>query len=539
MAEQIQIFQTQAVNFTDTSSGGQPPLSRLWSFQGGSISSATGATATVYYSNPGLYNVSLTVTDSLDTSKILTKTNLVNVSPAYVTSDFTGTPTSSVLMSTPINFVDVSTGQPQAPDTWSWNIAGVTSTSQNFSFSGFNDWFSIGGVSGDSPGHVISVNAQLTASRGGLSDVNVKSFPVTKIGPAETNWINSGGSTGAWVIDSSFSFEMNGLVPLNTSDISYPGTDIIYNLGLSGGSQNIDKFHTTTEDATLTYTGGILPSNTGICESPGYIIIEDSLYASGFPSIEYGQFISPALVNNLYFTSQQLDSAYNGNYIVGYSYSQALIEDCVNSRYPQTNSGQAPSLNKVFPFNEAFGTDEYPVVPSQTYYYQTSGTTGTYQIIIDVDFFGGTAASATVNFTANSGLGNEPGGGLQGFYYVMQDIGPNLGVATQINNAIASSSIPGGTSSIEAYASPIYNTKTGGLTGDYYGLSLQFKNVNIQTVTITDNSDLLNPLALTFPFSLSNSNPAPATCTGIIGTMDLSSYTPGFGTRLDYGGSIY
>ena len=55
MAEQIEIYQNQAVNFTDTSNGGLPPLSRLWNFQGGSIASATGATATVFYTNAGLY----------------------------------------------------------------------------------------------------------------------------------------------------------------------------------------------------------------------------------------------------------------------------------------------------------------------------------------------------------------------------------------------------------------------------------------------------------------------------------------------------
>jgi PKD repeat protein len=97
MAEQIQIYQNQAVNFADTSSGGQPPLSRLWAFSGGSISSATGATATVFYTNPGLYNVTLTVTDSVGTSKSLVENNLINVSAAYILSNFTGTKNKKLL----------------------------------------------------------------------------------------------------------------------------------------------------------------------------------------------------------------------------------------------------------------------------------------------------------------------------------------------------------------------------------------------------------------------------------------------------------
>ena len=134
MSEQIQIYQNQAVNFADTSSGGQPPLSRLWAFSGGSISSATGATATVFYANPGLYNVTLTVTDSVGTSKSLVETNLINVSAAFILSNFTGTPTSALLMSTPVNFVDASTGEPQPPDTFSWNIGGNVFATQNVSY---------------------------------------------------------------------------------------------------------------------------------------------------------------------------------------------------------------------------------------------------------------------------------------------------------------------------------------------------------------------------------------------------------------------
>lgn len=545
MSGEIQIYQNQAVNFTDTSSGGQPPLSRLWNFQGGSIASATGATATVFYTNPGQYNVSLTITDSLSTTKTLVETNLINVSSSFLTANFTGTPTATILMSTLINFVDASTGEPQGPTAWAWNIQGDSYSSQNVSFTGFDDWFAIGGVPGNAPGEIISVSAQLTASNGALSDVEIKDFAVTKIGPEEINYINSlgsTGSTGSWSLQSQFSFVMSGGVPLVTNDISYPGTDIIYEIDLSGGPQQINKFHTTTEDASLIFTGGILPNDVGICQSNGYLIIDDLIYTSGLPEIDQGQYISPFLpgINSLYFTSSLLDNSYNGSYSGGsYLYSQALVEDCVNSEYPQTNSGQGPSFGNFFPINEAGGTDFHPVVPSPLYYI-TNGGTGVYQIVIQATYFDTNVDFCVVNFNANSGTGNEPGG-ASGFY-VMQDVSGQTGAASQINLAI-NASFPGGTGQIEAYADPIYNTFSGGGTGDYYGLSLQIKDRFIKEIEIIDNSQSLNTInsgtPISFPFAKTLLTPSSQTCSGIIGFIDLIDYTNNFGTRINYGGSIF
>ena len=547
MAEQIQIYQNQAVNFADTSSGGQPPLSRLWTFSGGSISSATGATATVYYTNPGLYNVTLTVTDSVGTSKSLVETNLINVSAAFILSNFTGTPTSALLMSTPVNFVDASTGEPQPPDTFSWNIGGNVFATQNVSFSGFDDWFSIGGIPGDAPGDTISVSAQLTASKALLTDTEVKSFPVTKIGAEETTYINTRGNP-FYDNDSVFTVEMSGAVPLVTSDIpSYSGSDIVYKLTTNNATQPLTGFHTTTENVTLTYSGGINPIDTGLCESNGYLIVDDFLYGSGLTQIVDGQYITPDIVpgiTGLYFTSSQLDNAYNGVYNPSgnYAYSLSLIQDVVNSLYPQTNSGQAVSLNTTFETNEKWGTDEYPVVISPMGISSLSGgLTGSYIINLTVNYVSGSPQTASIQFNANGGIGNEIGG--SGLYYVMQDTaGPLLGVASMINLGIVAG-ISGGTGTLEAFASPIYNTNiSGGLTGDYNGLSLKIKSLNVSSISITDNSQALFSLTspnIIPPFGFSNSVPSPTTCTGILMNLNISSYVSSFGTQLNYGGSIY
>ena len=542
MAEQISIYQTQAINFTDTSSGGLAPLSRLWAFPGGSITSATGATATVFYNTTGNFTVSLTITDGAGTVKTELKTNLVKVDPAFISANFTGTPTSTLLMSTPINFVDTTTGQPSGPNTWSWDIQGYSYSTQNVSFPGFDDWFAIGGMPGDSPGHIIPANVSLTASNGALVDTESKGFSVAKIGPLETNWINSRGITGPWATDSLFSVEMNGAVPLVTSDIGYPGSEIIYSINLNSPpfTQNINSFHTTTENSTFYLTGMPNPEAIGLNQTSGYIIIDDLLYLSGQTQIMDGQYITPGLVDKIYFTAPLIDSAYNGSYNGnGFAYSLALVESVCNSLYPQTNSGQAPSFNCVFPTNSAFGSQDSPIVPS----FQQLTNLGVpipYQVGLQVRFFGGALSTTLVSMTDNGGVGNEISG--PGDWYVMQDTIGGTGVASMLNSGIASS-IPGGTGSLEFYTSPIYNTNVGGPgpTGDYHGLSLQIKNRNISSVNIIDNSFQIFILySVNFPpFAYSFSSPTPSTCSGLMKNIELASYTPEFGTRIEYGASIY
>ena len=542
MSEQITIYQTQSINFTDTSSGGLSPFARLWSFPGGSITSATGATATVYYNTPGDFNVSLTITDSAGTVKTEAKPNLVKVDPAFISANFSGTPTSTILMSTPINFVDTSTGQPSGPNAWAWDIQGSYFATQNVSFTGFDDWFAIGGVPGDQPGEVRSVTASLTASIGALSDIETKSFSVTKIGPLETNWINSRGSTGAWVTDSVFSVEMNGSVPLVTSDIGYPGSEIIYKIDLSGGTQNITSFHTTTEKSNFYLTGcSNADPSTGLTNSTGYLIIDNQLYLSGFTQIQDGQFVTPGLVNSLYFTSQFLDQAYSGAGLPGYAYSLGLINEIANSLYPQTNSGQGPSFNKDFPANQAYLSTDSPCVISPTGLTSIGAGGAIYTVTLRVYFFGGATQNVIIPMSANLGVGNEIG--AAGSFYVMQDTMGGTGVASMINSQIATT-VAGGTATVEAYTSPLYNTNVGagiGPTADYEGISVKVKSRNVQKIQFSDNSATINFLYGTNvpPFTVSISNPSPTTCSGMMQTLDLTTYTPEFGTRLEYGATIY
>jgi|GEM_PF-541376 len=66
-----------AVNFTDMSF--YPPETWAWSFPGGTPSSSTAQNPTVTYSNPGVYNVTLTVTLSGAAPSTITKTAYIDV----------------------------------------------------------------------------------------------------------------------------------------------------------------------------------------------------------------------------------------------------------------------------------------------------------------------------------------------------------------------------------------------------------------------------------------------------------------------------
>ena len=535
MAEQILIYQTQAVNFTDSSFGGLPPLSRVWSFPGGSITSATGATATVFYTVPGTYNVSLTVTDTVGTIKTETKSGLVKVDPGSVTASFTRSPNTNLIMSQPVSFIDTSTGVPVSPSSWNWNIAGgIYATSDVILSGGFNDWFAIGGTSGDSPGDSITVTATLTASAGALSSTTSQNFAVSKIGTAETSYINTDGVALLYTNDSLFSVVMNGGVPLVTSDISYPGNDIIYELDLSTGSQNIDNFHVTTEDSTLTFSGGPDLANGGITSSSGYIIIEDSLYTSGFVQIVDGQYISPGLVNKIYFTCPSLDLLYNQPD----QWDVNLIDTVVNSQYPLTLTAQSSLVGFQFPISFITPTPLNPILYSPKFITDLGFPGLSYSVRLYV-VISGITNSVNVFFNDNSGQGNENGGADD--FYVMQDTGGGNGVATQLNAAIISS-IPGGLNTVEFVTDRDYSVLSGADPANYEGLALLIKDTNVDSVFMTDNSQTLTtttgyPFA---PFGWNVASPSPINCTGIIiSTIDLNSYRDSLGTRLQYGGSIY
>ena len=158
------------VTFTDQSIGS--PTSWTWSFPGGTPSSYIGAAPpAITYAAAGTYDVTLTVSDGIDTDPE-TKTGYISVQ--NVIANFSGTPTSVVIGNT-VTFTDNSSCNPTA---WSWSFPGGTPAT----------------ATGVGP-HVITYNTlgtydvSLTVTKAGSNDTELKTGYIT-VAPPEFNMTN-------------------------------------------------------------------------------------------------------------------------------------------------------------------------------------------------------------------------------------------------------------------------------------------------------------------------------------------------------------
>jgi PKD repeat protein len=122
------------VQFNDLSTGS--PTNWNWSFDDGNFSTLQDPPH--IYAYPGLFNVSLNVTNSAG-SNTLTRNNYINVTSTAIspTANFTGTPTSGVVPMS-VQFTDLSTG---GPTNWNWsfgdgNFSNLQSPSHIYAFPG-------------------------------------------------------------------------------------------------------------------------------------------------------------------------------------------------------------------------------------------------------------------------------------------------------------------------------------------------------------------------------------------------------------------
>lgn len=535
MSSTIQIYETQSVIYTDTTSGGLEPYDRSWTFNGGNISSATGPTAQVRYDNPGTYTATLTVTDFNNVTASNTISNGIEVLSASVNAQYSLSP-SSILMGQSMISSNTSTGLPENPTSYQWQIGGVDyATTTNITIS-YDDWKVVPGADiAANPGDTVSVSISLNATSSYSSDLENKSFNVSKIGIIETDLINkeTQGALYSREVEITNTTQKSGA-------FGYPTDSFIYRLDYSVGSgiQRIDGFHSTRERATLTVTG--LSGNTlfltgGIAPINGYIVVEDALYATGDPEIAVGKYIYQNLSSgapSLLFFADDGTAGNLTDLIDNSNYTVAIVDDILNNIYPQLNSTQSDYYGAVFPFT-SISSGFNPVVYSPTYFDNAGFPGVNYEVNLDI-------SGVVVNCVFNhSSTGNEPGG--NGEFYVMQDFGGVNGVASQLNDAIASA-VPGGTASVEFTAISGYNINSNGTPSDYYGLKMEVKNESIEGVTIEDNSSTLNSLygldLMSFAYKYTGST--TPSCSGIPPTLQLGLldyFTTG--KNIQYGGSIF
>ena len=570
MAESLQIYQYQSVNFTDTSSGASP-LTRSWSFSGGSPSVGTGITAAVFYNVPGDYTVSLTETDFYGTTSTLVKSNLIQVSPTTLVAGISGPSPSSVKMNEGYSLQDSTVGTPFPPTSWTWTLPyGRSATTQNVGVTGYADWNTLTGSYTGAPGSSYTANISLATSNAYLSNSASTAVSVQKLGPSEQLYLNATGpSSPNFVTGLSGGILTNGGIPVPVSFFNYSSPDLIIRLNyLFRGSSNNKNlyFHSDTETATVTMRTGLWSSMYDDVIG-GFLMIQGQIYS-------LYSYLAPDYAINLgfYITEDLTAEFFLGdssglllNLYTNYNYSASLLNYLVNNPYKIAHSGNLQYVNTQNPTNPMTfvgttgGQNFNPVVYSPAYLQNINSPFGTpippfpvYQIYVSVTVGGIPYGGATASIGTIGASGNDPLtlGNSNGGFYTAQDTVNGSGFVSFLNSAI-NSSIPGGTGNIEFSASPIFSCGWSGATGyspsDYYGVALLIKNAALGNlvVTITDNSSTINgyyspPLATPIaPFTANygNSQGSLETCSGLFSTP--LSITPGIiYNPMNFGGSI-
>lgn len=533
MPSTINIYQNQSVLFTDTTGGGVPPYSRLWNFTGGSISSATGATALVSYSNPGSYTATLTVTDDAGVSASFTSSNGIVVNPPTITSSFSRNP-SGALMSQQITFTDTSTGLPAGPTGWQWSAGGSQfATTQNSSRT-YDNWQNVPGASlSDQPGTIINVPISLTASNSFTSNTSTQNVPFSKIGVSEMSILNRDSPGGGYARYADVSY--TGVI---ASSLGYPTLSYVYEIDFASYGTSINNFHSDLENAGIVLTG--LTGKTefvqaGVSSIGGYIIVNDALYMTGSPEIAIGKYIYPALGERKLFFADDGSAGNISNLINSHNWTPSLVASILNNIHPQLNSAQSIYYGVVYP-TSAFNGGRNPIVYSPQYLNALGAPGQSIEIRIAVSM--GSSYVVICNLNGNSGIGSEPGGN----YYTMQDITTKVGVASMLNSSIAASSVPGGTGTIEFFADQSLNIYPGGTPANYYGLRMEVKSRSVTEVELVDNTESLNSsygLSL-FPVFYTFTGSTRPSCTGMTRLLDLTNlqYVSN-GTNITYGNTIY
>jgi PKD repeat protein len=563
MADILQIYQYQTVDFTDTSTGALP-LTRVWGFPGGNPTSSIIDTPNIKYSVPGTYSVTLTETDNFGTTKSLTEVNIIQVSPSSLTAEISGPFPASVKMDEGYQLNDASTGTPFAPTSWAWSLPyGRSSSTQNVGVTGYTDWNTLTGTYSGAPGSTytgnISLTASVTISGTTLNSTSSTTVNVSKLGPGETLYLNATGpdstvySTGL----SGGVLEYPGPVPVIANDFGYPtNNNFIIKLDFSiRGSSNFSNvyFHSTNEVSTLTMVTGLW-SPSFIDVIGGFIIIQGPIYSqfSGLsPSlgINLGNYI---VTNESPFIFMVDETGLLLDLYTNYNYSLSLLSYLLVNPYKKIFSGNIQNINQSgFPgtpmsfIDTGGGSNSNPVVYSKAALLALGAPIGSiYTVYIDV-IGSFPPVSISVPFGTPGPFGQTGNDLVTGNYYVAQDNSNGLGFVTILNNAIAASSLPGGLSDLEFKANPIFSVLNGSGydPSNFNGVSLEIKSTQITSIAITDNSTLLSSPGVTVaPFLGNYFNPqgSTGTCTGMFpGDPFGNINVPPYFNQIDFGGSIY
>ena len=565
MADILQIYQYQTVDFTDTSTGALP-LTRVWTLPGGTPTTSTTNPENVQYLVPGTYTVTLTETDTYGTTKSLIQTNIIQVSPSSLVAGISGPSPASITMDQGYQLDDSSTGTPFAPTSWSWTLPyGRSATTQNVGVTGYGDWNTLTGTYAGIPGFTytgnISLTSSVTISGYTLNSSSSTSVGVSKLGPQENLYLNAtGSSTTEYVTGLSGGLVVYpGNIPAIGSDFGYPAdTNLVVKLDFSlrgiGNNANL-YFHSTNEVGNVTmFTGLWSPNFTDIIN--GFIIIQNLIYTqfSVVPvdsAISRGEYVVSDQTPDIFLIDE---SGLLLDLYTNYNYSPDLLSYLIVNPYKIIFSGNIQYINQLGApgtpmtfIDTGGGSNSNPVVysPAALAALGIPGASAIYEVYISITH-ANIPYSATGTFGSAGQTGNDP---VTGNYYVAQDNSNGLGFVTTLNAAITTSGVPSGTSSLEFKASSIFSilNGTGYDASGFNGVSLEIKTTAISLVTITDNSSILSAIAVpptpiaTFLGNYFNTQGSTETCTGMFPGDPLGNITniPPYYNDLAFGGSIY
>jgi hypothetical protein len=357
MADILQIYQYQTVDFTDTSTGALP-LTRVWSFPGGTPTTSTTNPENVQYLVPGTYSVTLTETDNFGTTKSLVQTNIIQVSPSSLVAGISGPSPASVKMDEGYQLDDSSTGTPFGPTAWSWTLPyGRSATTQNVGVTGYGDWNTLTGTYSGSPGSTYTGNISLTSSVI-ISGVTLNSnssttVEISKLGPQENLYLNATGSSSTQYVTglSGGIVVYPGNIPAIGSDFGYPtNTNLVikldYRLRGFGNNANI-YFHSTNEIGNVNMSTGLWSPNFDDILN-GFLIIQGPIYSQFSAitvdsAINLGNYIVSGQSPDIFLIDESglLSNLYNN-----YNYSPDLLSYLIVNPYKIIFSGNIQYINQ-------------------------------------------------------------------------------------------------------------------------------------------------------------------------------------------------
>ena len=577
MSNPLNIFQYQSVVFNDTTTGAGP-FTLSWSFPGGVPSTGSSSTQTVFYNVPGDYTVSLTATDIYGTTKTLVESSLIHVDPTTLVAGITGPVPSTVKMNESYTVYDASVGNPYPATSWLWTFpGGQTAATQNATFPGYSDWYTLTGTYSGSPGSLFVGTVYLTAGNGFSLASSSTTLAVQKLGPPEIlyNGTTGGAISGSVVPGFIGSLPISSIIPGNnpitTTEFGYVDDYYVAKLNYQfRGSTNRTNqyFHSTNESASAIITSGLWDSTAFLDTIGGFLVIDGAVYANYStlatpgPGINFGNYVTGGQVSEFFVADETglLQDLYENR-----NYNVQLISYLLSSPYKNLNSGNLQYLNAnpppspitqmtfIDPTNTG-ASGSNPMVYSSFYLNSLlpSVVNPVYEVYVTVTVPLGFTIGATAVFGSAGSTGNY------GDFFVAQDTANGLGIASILNNSINAAFPPGGggTGYVEFFPASSANCDYSSPTGpgydpfNYPGIVAVFRNdrnVPLYSVSISDNSSTLNsyytpslpsPIA-PFTADFNNSQGSYQTCSGLNpNTVFITApLTPPF-SSLTFGGTI-